>query len=80
MLFENHGSEPSSLIVISIKNKEKLQKAYESLKSTCTDIDIDFVQFFEPSWDYGLTAFASSPVPQEQRNLFKKYQLFKGAK
>lgn len=70
--FDNPSDEPSSLIVISVRNKEQLLKAYESLSMT----EIEFVQFLEPDWDYGLTAFASAPVTFEQRQIFKKYQLF----
>ena len=76
LAFENHGTEPSSLIVIQCKNKHKLEKAYNEILGK----GIDLVQFNEPSWDYGFTAFASAPVPQEQREIFKKYQLFKGDK
>jgi len=60
--------------VISCKNKHKLQKAYDELQG----LGIDFVQFFEPDWDYGFTAFASAPVTAEQRSIFRKYQLFNG--
>ncbi len=74
LAFENNSTETSSLIVISCKNKHKLQKAYDELK----DCGIDFVQFHEPDWDYGFTAFASAPVTAEQRSIFRKYQLFNG--
>ena len=39
--------------------------------------DIKFVPFYEPSWDYGLTAFGTEPLTQEQRVLLKRYQLWK---
>ncbi|HET8686103.1 MAG TPA: peptidyl-tRNA hydrolase [Methanosarcina sp.] len=65
-------NEPSSLIVLQVKDKNELEKAYEKLKD-----QIDMVKFFEPDWDYGFTSFATKPVTESQRNLFKKYRLFK---
>lgn len=35
------------------------------------------VPFYEPSWDYGLTSFATEPLTQEQRVLLKRFQLWK---
>lgn len=68
--------EPSSLIVIQVRDKKELEKAYAKLIEN--DRGIDFIKFFEPDWDYGFTSFASSPVKVEDRSLFKKYRLFKG--
>ena len=65
--------EPSSLIVIAVKNRTKLEKAMKDLEEK----DIKFVSFYEPSWDYGLTAFGTEPLTQEQRVLLKRYQLWK---
>jgi peptidyl-tRNA hydrolase len=67
-------NEPSSLIVLQVKNQKELEKAYEKLK----DSGIELIKFFEPDWDYGFTSFASEPVTQEHRNKFKKYRLFNG--
>lgn len=74
--FKNSSSEPSSLIVLQFSDKEALQNAYDELKGS----GINFVQFHEPSWNYGFTAFASAPVTAEERKTFRKYKLFKGAK
>jgi hypothetical protein len=38
---------------------------------------IKLIPFEEPSWDYGLTAFATEPLTQEVRVLLKRYQLWK---
>lgn len=74
LAFENTSTESTSVICISCKNKHKLQKAYDELQG----LGVEFVQFHEPDWDYGFTAFASAPVTAEQRSIFRKYQLFKG--
>lgn len=65
--------EPSSLIVIAVKNQAKLEKAMKDLESK----GIRVVPFYEPSWEYGLTAFGTEPLTQEQRVLLKRYQLWK---
>jgi hypothetical protein len=74
LAFPNPTDEPNSLIVIQVKNKEHLQKAYDKLAAS----GIKFVQFEETSWDFGFTAFASEPVFAHQREAFKKYRLFTG--
>lgn len=74
MAFDNNSTEISSLIVIACKNKHKLQKAFDELQSS----GIELIQFHEPDWDYGFTAFASAPVTAEQRSIFRKFQLFRG--
>lgn len=66
-------TEPSSLIVIAIKNQAKLQKAIDHLRQ----LNIQLVEFIEPDWEYGLTAFATQPLTQEQRQVMRKYQLWK---
>ena len=66
--------EPSSLILIAVKNQDKLEKAMKELEEK----GIKFVPFYEPDWDYGLTAFGTEPLTQDQRILLKRYQLWKG--
>lgn len=70
--FENHSKISTSVIVIGVKNKLALQKAFENLKES-----LNLVAFNEPSWDLGFTAFATQPLNNEKRHLLKKYQLFK---
>ena len=65
--------EPSSLIIIAVKNQAKLEKAMQDLEEK----GIKFVPFYEPSWEYGLTAFGTEPLTQDQRILLKRYQLWK---
>lgn len=74
MKFGEVKEQPSSLIVIAVKNLKALEKAYHYLSSEGVRLE----KFWEPDWDYGFTAFASEPIPMEKRNIFKKYQLFKG--
>lgn len=75
LAFDNHGTEPSSLIVLSFPTKEALEEAYTTLtKNTSTK----FVKFYEPDWDYGFTAFASEPVTADERKQFRQYKLFRG--
>ena len=66
-------TEPSSLILIAVKNKYQLEKAMKDLESK----DIKFVSFEEPDWEYGLTAFAIEALTQDKRVLLKRYQLWK---
>lgn len=75
LAFPNPTDEPNSLIVIQVKNKNHLEKAYNKLVAT----GIKFVKFEETSWDYGFTSFASEPVYSHQREIFKNYRLFKEA-
>ena len=72
-LGDKDQNEPSSLIVIAVKNQTKLEQAIKDVESK----GIKLVPFIEPSWDYGLTAFATEPLTQERRVLLKRYQLWK---
>ena len=65
--------EPSSLIVIAVKNRTKLEKAMKDLEEK----GIKHTPFYEPDWEYGLTAIGTEPLTQEQRVLLKRYQLWR---
>lgn len=71
--FKTELYEPSSLIMIGVKNQSQLEKArlYVNEKGVQTEM------FFEPSWDYGNTAFATEAVTDDLRHIFKRYQLWK---
>jgi len=73
--FTNPSSEPNSLIVIGIRNKEQLLKAMSFLEKN----NIAYESFSEPSWDYGLTAFASQPILETDRKVFKSFQLWRNS-
>lgn len=62
----------TSIIVIAVKDKSALEKAYKKFEPI-----LDLARFEEPDWNYGLTSFATRPVYEEERYLFKNYQLFK---
>ena len=66
-------NEPSSLIVIAVKTQAKLEKAMKDVESK----GIKLLPFYEPDWDYGLTAFGTEPLTQEQRVSLKRYQLWR---
>ena len=73
--FTNPSNEPNSLIVIGIRNKEQLLKAMSFLEKN----NITYESFSEPSWDYGLTAFASQPILETDRKVFKSFQLWRNS-
>lgn len=71
--FPRKSNDPSSLIMLQIPNKEKLEVA---LKRT-NDRGIRTKSFYEPDWDYGFTSFATEPITLDQRKTFSKYKLWK---
>jgi hypothetical protein len=71
-LFPEHSPEPSSLIVIRCKNKYQLEKAQAIVEQA----GIATSMFFEPDWEYGNTAFATRPVQQNEREIFRKFRLW----
>lgn len=70
--FGTKSNTPNSLIVIGVKNKTQLEKAYAHISSR-----FKTEMFFEPSWNYGFTAFATEPIQESDRVEFKKYQLWR---
>lgn len=71
--FDRKSNEPSSLIMLQIPNKEKLEAAM----NRTVDSGIRCEPFYEPDWDYGFTAFATEPITKDQRKTFSKYKLWK---
>ena len=64
----------TNLVLLEVKDENELLKAKEYLTSK----NIDNVMFHEPDFDnLGFTAIATKPVLQEERVIFKKYQLWK---
>lgn len=68
-----NGSD-SSVIVIGIEGEGKLYDVITHLKS----LDLDYSEFREPDIGNELTAVVSQPIPESQKNIFRKYQLLKG--
>lgn len=68
----NKYTLPVSVIIFQVHNVEELKKELSRLRS----LNIDCVEFFEPYNDIGMTAFATLPVFEEDRILFKDYILW----
>lgn len=58
------------LVVIGIKNQQKLEKISKEIEE-----HVLVHRFYEPDGNEGLTAFATQPVVEEQRKIFRKYML-----
>jgi hypothetical protein len=71
--FPENRHKTDSIIVIGLKNKKELEKAQKRL----VDNGIEIIEFHEPDWDYGLTTFGTPPIGQDQRQIMKRYQLWK---
>lgn len=66
-------TEPSSIVLIGVKNKSQLEKAL----AHTTANGFKTVEFHEPDFDMGFSAFATSGVVESQKHLFKKFQLWR---
>lgn len=73
IVFGAKSNEPSSLIMLAVKDKEALLNAEEH----CLHQGIETEMFFEPDWEYGFTAFATEPLTQEKRHHLKGFPLWK---
>jgi hypothetical protein len=63
--------EHPSLVLIGVKSEERLKIELNRIGS----FGIKFKAFHEPLFDNQLTSFATEPVDEESRALFKKYNL-----
>lgn len=61
-----------SIIIFGTKNKEELESMLERFRP-----ELSCYPFYEPYKDTGLTAFATLPIPEEQRHIFKEFKLWK---
>lgn len=71
--FGRKSNEISSLIVLQVPDKQSLEEAMQFVESK----GIRCIDFHEPDWDYGLTAFGSEPVTLEQRKIFRNWKLWR---
>lgn len=71
--FPYQAKEPSSLIVIGVKNQYQLEKARREVE----EAGIRTEMFYEPDWDYGNTAFGTEAITEDQRHTFRRYNLWK---
>lgn len=68
------AEEHPSVIVLVVKSEEKLKQIIQKL----SQIQIRFQEFKEPDMGNSLTAIATCPLYNDERNFFKKFQLFRG--
>ena len=71
-LHHNPSKTTSSVIIFGTSNKEELENLFAKYKQ-----NLQCYPFFEPYKDVGLTSFATEPIPEEKRNLFKQFKLWK---
>ena len=67
--------EHPHLVVISIDNEQKLQKCLDRIESE----GIICKPFYESDLGDQLTAFATEPIPDNQKAIFRRYQLLKAS-
>lgn len=69
-----HTSSPDthSIIIFGAENKKSLELLYSRFRS-----QIPCFPFYEPYKNTGLTAFATSPIGNEERHIFKEFKLWK---
>lgn len=71
-----HGPSPDghpSLIYLEARDQEQLLEA----KAHAEAAGLRTFPFHEPYQDWGLTAFACEPIPQDKRALFKGFNLWR---
>lgn len=62
----------SSVIIFGTKNKDELESLFNKYNPL-----INCFPFFEPYKNIGLTAFATMPIGEDLRHLFKEFKLWK---
>jgi len=67
-------SETAFVVLCSVKNEIKLRNSLNFIQSR----GIKCASFEEPDLDNQLTAIATEPVYQNQRHIFRKFQILKG--
>ena len=71
-LAHSHSGTSNSIIIFGTQSKEELESHFEKFKN-----EVNCHPFFEPYKNVGLTAFATDPIPENQRHLFKEFKLWK---
>lgn len=69
---KNTYQQTSSIVLLQIPSRDELEVELKKIQS----IGITCASFTEPYDDMGLTAFATMPVTEEKRHLFKPYTLW----
>lgn len=70
---EKKPKQTSFLILLEAKDKNSLYNYKEFLE----EHGIDHHMFYEPDYDMGHTAICTEPVYGDQKELFKKFKLWK---
>ena len=71
-LAHSQSGESNSIIIFGTKDKSELEDLFDRFHP-----EIDCYPFFEPYKDTGLTAFATKPILESQRKIFKEFKLWK---
>ena len=61
----------NSIVIFGAKDKPELESLLDRFRA-----EIDCHAFFEPYKDTGLTAFATPPLPESKRDIFKGFKLW----
>jgi hypothetical protein len=69
---KNSYNQTTSIILFQIPNEEELKKELQYI----TSLGIPCASFYEPYNDTGITSFATLPITEDKRHLFKKYTLW----
>lgn len=63
-----------SIVLIGVPNKKALERVIQKLRIN----NIEYTSFFEPDWEMGLSAVATSPnLSDEQRNALRNYSIWR---
>lgn len=71
-LAHSNSGKLNSIIIFGTKDKEELESLLDRFRPQLT-----CYPFYEPYKDTGLTAFATLPIPEADRHLFKGFKLWK---
>ena len=61
----------NSIIIFGTKDKAELEYLLEQYRS-----ELSCYPFYEPYKDTGLTAFATLPIPESKRHIFRSFKLW----
>ena len=63
-----------SIVLIGVPNKKSLERVIQKLQKN----NIDHTPFYEPDWNMGLSAVATTPnLTGEQRSALKNYSIWR---
>lgn len=67
--------EHPHLVICGVENEEKLQRILEKLRAQ----GIICHPFYESDLGGSLTAFATDPIPEDQKRIFRRHQCIKAS-